>query len=168
MRKMEAVKSSPMRVVLSAVVRDGVLECGALLGVDVAGGEGEPAAPPSPLGLHLIELGERRIAKVERADGEVPEPEVEDLVQVLFVAAELGVLARAQVREHAVRAQHQQQRLVDPRAVRAPGQRVDGRRGLGARRRGGGLGFSRGRDEPADEGKAELEEPAHQRREPKL
>ena len=54
---------------------------------------------------------------MKRIDIEFAQTEVEYLVQVLLVAAVLGVLRGGEVREHAVRAEHEQQRLIDPRTV---------------------------------------------------
>ena len=69
----------------------GVVERRAGLAVDVAGDQGDAALRIAILGLDFFEGVQGRITDLEGVDGEIAEAEVEDLVEVLIVACELGV-----------------------------------------------------------------------------
>ena len=90
------------------------------------GGRGEidSGAGRPQLLAHGVVIAEGGVAEAQVAHREIADAEGEYLVEELLAAAELGVFARREVGEQAMRPQHERQRRPGPRAVRPARQAV--------------------------------------------
>ena len=133
----------------------GIRQRAAAFAIHVAGDEGERAGRIAALELDLLVGAERRLADAEIVDGEIAEAEVENLMEVLLAVHDFGVFGRAEIGEHAMGAEDEQQRLIGARAIGAGAEAVDVR-GRSARLRQGRIRRAGRRqrihDQPAGDG----------------